>query len=317
MKFLTFQNNDKMPALGLGTWKSEPGEVYQAVRTAIKAGYRHIDCAYIYMNEKEIGQAFADAFSEGDVKRSELWVTSKLWNNSHDTEAVVPALQNTLKDLQLDYLDLYLVHWPIALKSHVIYPNGGEDFIPLDQLPVAQTWIGMEACKNLGLARHIGVSNFSIKKLTQLLADATLPPEMNQVELHPFLAQNELVNFCQYNKIHVTAYSPLGSSDRIPAMKGPNEPSLLNHPVIVSIAEQHQVGSAQVLIQWAIARGTAVIPKSVHPERLKQNFQAAQLELTKAEMEQINALDTHFRFLNGEFWARDGSGYTVANLWDE
>jgi alcohol dehydrogenase (NADP+) len=114
MKYLSFQNGDKMPALGLGTWKSDPGEVYQAVRNAIKSGYRHIDCAYIYMNEKEIGQALADTFADGDVKREDLWITSKLWNNAHNETAVLPALQNTLKDLQLDYLDLYLIHWPIA-----------------------------------------------------------------------------------------------------------------------------------------------------------------------------------------------------------
>jgi len=146
-----------MPALGLGTWKSDPGEVYKAVREAIKMGYRHIDCAMIYQNEAEIGQAFSDAFKDGDVKREELWITSKLWNNAHIKDDVQPALENTLKDLQLDYLDLYLIHWPVALKPGVGFPSSEDDFLSLKEVPTAVTWSGMEECKKVGLAKHIGV----------------------------------------------------------------------------------------------------------------------------------------------------------------
>ena len=144
MKTLTFQNGDKMPILGLGTWQSQPGEVYTAVREAIRAGYRHIDCAAIYGNEVEIGQALRDAMAEGQVTRPELWITSKLWNNAHGRNNVEPALKKTLGDLGLDFLDLYLIHWPIPLKPEVSLPSSGADFLPLQESPLHLTWAGME-----------------------------------------------------------------------------------------------------------------------------------------------------------------------------
>lgn len=317
MTTLQFANGNTMPAFGLGTWKSKPGEVYEAVREAIRIGYRHIDCAAIYMNEAEIGKAFLDAFAEGDVKREELWITSKLWNNNHAEDQVLPALRKTLQDLQLDYLDLYLVHWPIAFKPHVLGPKSADDLIPLSELPLIGTWRGMESALALGLTKHIGVSNFSVKKLKALLAEAKVKPEMNQIELHPLLAQNEMLNFCKAESIHLTAYSPLGSFDRSAAMKGEDEPNLFDHPIIKEIAAKKGVGEAQVLIKWAMQRGTAVIPKSVNAERLKQNFDAQQLQLSDAEMQMLAHVDRHFRFIDGTFWNYPTAGYTVATLWDE
>lgn len=317
MKTLKYKNNDTMPALGLGTWKSEPGEVYQAVVDAVKIGYRHIDCAPIYGNEAEIGQAFQFLISNGIVKREDLWITSKLWCNAHAKDQVVPALEKTLSDLQLDYLDLFLVHWPIALKPHVMFPSSGGDMIGLDTIPTLETWKAMEHCVEKGLTKHIGVSNFSIKKLKKLVSNSTIKPEMNQIELHPLLQQQSMLDYCKGENIFLTAYSPLGSKDRIPAFKGENEPNLFENPVIVEIANKHHATPAQVLINWAINRGISVIPKSVNPGRLKQNFEAENIVLSTEDMDHIAKLDRHYRFINGGFWAMEGSSYTVENLWDE
>ena len=317
MKSWKFTNNDKMPLIGLGTWKSKTNEVYEAVRSAIKIGYRHIDCAHIYMNEGEIGTAIRDAIDEGDVKRNELWITSKLWNNCHGKGDVKPALEHTLSNLGLEYLDLYLIHWPVAHKSDVVFAQDGSGFLSLDEMPIIETWNAMEACVNDGLTRHIGVSNFSITKLKDLLSKCQIKPEVNQIELHPLLQQTEMLKFCRDHEILLTAYSPLGSRDRIPEMKAANEPDLFENPVIKSIAAKHSCTPAQAIIAWSVNRTTSVIPKSTNPDRLKQNFVAADIKLDDADMKKINALDKHFRFVNGKFFEMEGSPYTVRALWDE
>lgn len=316
MKTLTYKNNDKMPQLGLGTWKSEPGEVYNAVKIAIKEGYRHIDCAFIYGNEKEIGEAISECISKGLVKREDLWVTSKLWNDSHAKKDVLPALRRTLADLQLDYLDLYLIHWPVAIKKGLIYPKSGADMVALEKRPIPETWKEMERAVDSGLARHIGVSNFSIRKLKNLMDNSRIKPEMNQVESHPYFQQRDLLAFCRANAIHFTAYSPLGSGDRPEELKAEDEPKLLEDPVIKKIANAHKVSSAQVLISRALHRGISVIPKSVNPSRISQNFQALELELSESDMKAIDNLDRNYRFLKGEIWTQKGSPYTQESLWD-
>lgn len=317
MKTLQFNQGDQMPVLGLGTWKSQPGDVYNAVKAALGCGYRHIDCARIYGNEAEIGKALAESFQEGVVSRDQLWITSKLWNDSHAPEAVQPALEQTLSDLQLDYLNLYLIHWPVALKKGTGIPQSPDDLISLDQLPLETTWQAMEDLVEKGLCRHIGVSNFSITKLKSLLESAHIKPELNQIELHPYLQQYSMLEFCSQNGVHLTAYSPLGSPDRPDSIKADDEPILLEDPTIAAIAQRHEVTPAQVLISWAIHRGTAVIPKSVNPERIQQNLEAAKVSLNQEDMQEISKLDRQRRYVSGEFWAVEGSSYTVANLWDE
>jgi alcohol dehydrogenase (NADP+) len=312
-----FANGDRMPLLGLGTWKSEPGDVYKAVREAIRIGYRHIDCASLYGNEAEIGQALRDAMRDGEVTRKELWITSKLWSNAHGRKNVEPALRKTLSDLGLEYVDLYMIHWPIPLKPSAVLPGSAADFMPPSEVPIHATWAGMEAAAGMGLVRHLGVSNFSVKKLRELLAHCTMRPEVNQVELHPLLQQPALVEFCAAEGIHVTAYSPLGSGDRPAFLKAPDAPVLLDHPVIRSIADARGCTPAQVLIAWHLQRGVSTIPKSITPARLRENFAAAQVEVSTTELERIAGLDQGCRLIAGAFWAVEGGPWTLRTIWDE
>lgn len=315
MKHYALAGGGSMPALGLGTWKSDKGEVGPVIREAIRQGYRHFDCAAAYMNEAEIGAALHAAIADGDVTREELFITSKLWNDSHREADVRPALEKTLGDLRLDRLDLYLMHWPVALRPGVFFPESPGDLVGPDELPLIETWRAMEACQQDGLATDIGVSNFSARKIEDLADEAEIPISVNQVELHPYLAQDDLVTRCAARGVHCTAYSPLGSPDRPDGLKKSGEPDLLAHPVIGDIAEQANASSAQVLLAWAVQRGTSVIPKSVNPERMAQNLAAADLALSDGQMQAIADLDDGYRFIDGTFWAQEGSPYTLEDLW--
>ncbi len=312
---LAFKNDDTIPQLGLGTWKSKPGEVYKAIQSAIRLGYRHFDCAFVYGNEAEIGQAFHNAFESGEVKREDLFITSKLWNTHHRKADVEPALKNTLKDLQLDYLDLYLVHWPIAIVKEASFPVKANEFIPVTEIPLTETWEAMIACRDKGLTKHIGVSNFSIANLNQLIRGSSVVPEMNQVECHPYLDQKELLAFCKDHSILMTAYSPFGSLDRSPALKGENEPRLFDDPVLKRVAESHDCTPAQVILAWQLGRGVCVIPKSVNEKRQNENLAAAELQLSGEEMQQIDTLNRDYRFIDGTLWTPEGSPYTLEYLW--
>jgi alcohol dehydrogenase (NADP+) len=317
MRTVTFANGDRMPLLGLGTWKSAPGEVGAAVREAIRLGYRHIDCASVYANEPEVGEAIRGAIAAGEVTREELWITSKLWCNAHGQANVEPALRRSLGDLGLEWLDLYLVHWPVPIRPGVAFPGSGDDLLPPAAVPLTDTWQGMEAVLDLGLTHHIGVSNFSSRKLQQVLASARRQPEVNQVERHPLLQQPQLLADCAAAGVHITAYSPLGSGDRPAALKGADEPVLLENPVISAIAAEHGCSPAQVLIAWHLQSGISTIPKSVSPARLQQNLAAADLELSPSDLERIAGLDQHRRLVDGSFWLLEGSPWSLQTLWDE
>ncbi|GAA5811047.1 hypothetical protein MFLAVUS_004476 [Mucor flavus] len=273
----TFKLNNGviMPAVGLGSWQSKPNEVYDAVLIAIKAGYRHIDTAYVYRNEKEVGLAIKNC----GVPREELFVTTKLWNTSHRPDLVESAMNASLENLQLDYVDLYLMHWPVAFKaSKSNFPKDENSNIILDPtLDYIHTYAAMEKLVELGKARAIGVSNFNIEKLDRLLKNCKLPPAVNQVELHPYFSQPDLVDFCQKNGVHVMAYSPLGSTGS----------PVMEEPLVLDIAKRNNATPAQVLLSWGIRRGCSVIPKSVTPSRIISNFRV--IDLTEQD---FNALQT-------------------------
>ena len=315
MKTLSFKNGDQLPILGLGTWKSKPGEVRKAVFWAIEAGYRHLDCAAIYQNEREVGQGIADALAAGLVKRSELFVTSKLWNNAHRFEDVRPALEKTLDDLRLDYVDLYLVHGPIAYKPGVGFATQREEYYTYQDVPLSQTWEAMQDQRNNGLAKHIGVSNFNQAKLNELFALPGQRPEMNQIELHPYLPQDQLVAFCKENELLVTAYSPLGSPDSR-AEKHAQDPKLLEDGTVMAIAQKHGATVGQVLIAWSIARDIVVIPKSVNQARIVENLAAAEINLDATDMALLDANGTSHRLVDGTFFTGPKSPYRLTDLWD-
>lgn len=317
MNYLTFENGDKMPALGLGTWKSAKGEVYTAVRKALEIGYRHFDCALLYGNEKEIGEAFSDAMKAGEVKRDDLWITSKLWNNSHQKAYALPSIQTSLDDLQLDYLDLYLIHWPVALNREVLFPQTGADLVSLSEVPLSETWEAMLQLKEMGLTHHVGVSNFSIKKLEEVTAATGVRPEVNQLELHPFLQQWPMVDYCREHGIVLTGYCPLGSSDRPANRIVDGEPKLFENEVIRDLAQARGCSAAQLMLAWAVNRETSVIPKSVNAGRLQENLAAADIKLTEEEMKAMRKLDLQYRYIKGNFWCLEGSDYTLESLWDE
>lgn len=312
MKELLFKNGDKFPSIGLGTWLSKPNEVYDAVLEAIRIGYRHIDCAYIYGNEREIGLALQDAMKAGMVKREELFITSKLWNSDHAPERVEMAISKSLTYLKLDYLDLYLIHWPVAFKGGHEQAKDVSDLVSLEVIPLTATWQAMEKVQMKGLTKHIGVSNFNIPKLELLMEKAIIKPELNQVELHPFFQQNDLLAYCKSNGILVTAFSPLGSRHTIQAEDG-----LILNKTIKSIATKHSCTPAQVALAWGMHRGTAVIPKSVHAERILENFESIRVHLDLNDLAAIASLDRNLRVAKGSFCALPGGPYTLKSIWEE
>ncbi|PCH03341.1 Aldo/keto reductase [Penicillium occitanis (nom. inval.)] len=260
----------EIPALGFGTWQSSPEETQRAVYHAIKVGYRHIDTALAYSNEVDVGKGIQAAIDDGLVKREDLFVTTKLWNVY--ANRVEEGLDTSLKALGLDYVDLYLVHWPVRMNdkgNHPLFPklpDGTRDIIHSHNH--VDTWKAMEKLPASGKVKAIGVSNYSVPFLEALLAEATIVPATNQIENHPQLAQQEIVDFCKSKGILIEAYSPLGST---------GSPLFTAEPV-VEIAKKRGVSPAAVLLSWHLARGSVVLAKSINPDRITANRELVELD---------------------------------------
>lgn len=304
-----------MPMIGLGTAGIPIDQSYDVVREAIKIGYRHFDCSPIYKNESEVGRALNEAINDGEVTREELWITSKLWNSDHRYNDVEPACEKSLEAMGLDYFDLYLIHWPVAVERGIEWAQNEEEHLAEEEAPLEDTWTGMEDCLAEGTTKHIGVSNFNINKLKLILEECMDPPEVNQCEWHPYLPQQTLYDFCKSNKIKMTAYAPLGSPGRPDEYRSATDPDLLAEPAITDIANKHGMTPAQALLAYGLTRKMAVIPRSTNTGRLQDNFDAQDLKLDREDLRSLIVL-SKFRYFKGEEHTSNGSPYKLTDIWE-
>lgn len=310
-----------MPAVGMGTFGSDhvsAQEVSQAVAGAIEAGYRSFDCAACYGNEAQIGQVFADAFARGTVKREELFIASKVWNDMHGDGDVLIACARTLKDLKLDYLDMYYVHWPFP-NYHAPgcdVDSRNPDARPFSVEEFMKTWRQMERLVDMGLTRHIGMSNMTIKKLEQVLPLCRIRPAAIEMELHPCFQQPELFAYCKEQGIEPVGFCPIGSPSRPERDKTPEDITDIELPEIRAIAQAHGVHPAVICIKWAVQRGQTPIPFSTKEKNYTANLRCVTEDpLTEEEMDIIRGLDRNNRLIKGQVFLWEGaSGWE--DLWD-
>ncbi len=296
----------QMPEIGFGLWKVSREDAADIVVEAVKAGYRHFDCAADYANEAEVGEGLNRAIADGLVTRDELWVTSKLWNTFHHPDHVQGACQKSLDDLGLDYLDLYLVHFPIALEYVPVetrYPpewlfDPGTDNPQMKRAPVSlqDTWQAMEKLVDAGMVRQIGVCNYNSALIHDLMSYATVKPAILQIEAHPYLTQEKLIRLAHQYDISVTAFSPLAALSYVEIDMAGQADSVLTETVVQETAAAHGKTPAQVVLRWATQRGTSIIPKSSNPERMRENLAINDFSLSEDQMHAISALNANRRF---------------------
>ena len=316
----TLSSGAKMPVIGLGTFGSDHvphSEVADAVKYAASIGYRHFDCASVYGNEDQIGSAFKDVFQSG-LRRDELWITSKVWNDKHGENDVIASCEKSLADLEIDYLDLYLIHWPFP--NH--HPPGCDvgsrnpNAVPYVHENYMRTWREMEELVDRGLVHHIGTSNMTIPKVDLLLRDARIKPVANEMELHPHFQQHEFFNYLIERGIQPIGFSPLGSPGRPDRDRTPEDTSPTEDPEIIEIAQRLGVHPAVVCIKWAVQRGQVPIPFSTNPRNILANLLGVIGEpLTQPDMETIEKLDRNCRLIKGQvFLWKDNQSWE--DLWD-
>ncbi|XP_054582464.1 aldo-keto reductase family 1 member C3-like [Eptesicus fuscus] len=310
MRHFSVKLNDghSMPILGFGTsapTKVSKSKVEEALERAIDIGYRHIDSAYMYLNEEEIGRAIRKKIASGTVKRDDIFYTSKLWGTFFRPELVQTGLEMSLKKLQLSYVDLFLIHFPVALKpGEEILPKDTDGKLISDTVDLCTTWEALEKCKEAGLAKSIGVSNFNVKQLEMILNKPGLKykPVCNQVECHLYLNQSKLLNFCKSKDIVLTAYGALGS-DPEKEWVTKNYPVILEDPVLNAVAEKHQRTAAQVALRYQLQRGLVVLAKSFTEKRIRENFQVFDFQLTPEDMETLDGLNRNLRYFKDTYFA--------------
>ncbi|GAC31644.1 aldo/keto reductase [Paraglaciecola polaris] len=299
-------SQSKMSKVGFGLWKIPQDICADAVYEAIKAGYRHLDSACDYGNEVQVGQGIKRAIEEGLCSREDLWITSKLWNTYHAKEHVQQAIERSLTDLQLEYLDLYLIHFPIAQPfvafddryppEWITDPSAANPKMELAPVPLFETWQGMESLVEKGLTKEIGVCNYNTGLLNDLMAYAKIKPAMLQVESHPYLTQERLMKLAKQYDIQVTAFSPLGALSYLELDMAGAAESVLEQSVVKAAAERLGKTAAQIVLRWGVQRGNAIIPKTSRPERLAENLAIFDFELSQQEMDDINGLNSNRRF---------------------
>uniref|UniRef100_A0A4W4H6W6 NADP-dependent oxidoreductase domain-containing protein n=1 Tax=Electrophorus electricus TaxID=8005 RepID=A0A4W4H6W6_ELEEL len=281
------------------------GTAYESVKLAIEIGYRHIDGALVYFNEHEVGQAIREKIADGTVKREDIFYCGKLWNTFHPPELVRPALERTLKTLQLEYVDLYIIELPMAFKpGDTFYPKDENGKIVYHETDLCATWEALEACIDAGLTKSLGVSNFNKRQLELILNKPGLKykPVTNQIECHPYFTQPKMMQYCKQNDIIIVGYSPLGTS-RDPSWVNLKNPPLLEDKLLVAIAKKYNKNTAQIALRFNVQRGVVVIPKSFSPKRIKENFEIFDFFLTDDEMRAIEGLNKNIRFVELLMWS--------------